>query len=79
MYGGGGQPIVCDTTAGLMAQGSIKTRLNKSVGAANKKYPSMTSVSAPASKFLSCLGLCPDFLQWQIVMRKYRPDNLFPL
>jgi hypothetical protein len=45
---------------------------------ANKQHPSMTSASAPASKFLLCVSCCPDFLWWWTAMWRCKLNKPFP-
>jgi hypothetical protein len=43
-----------------------------------KQHSCMSSLSASASRFLSYLSSCSDYLQWQTVIRKYKQYKPFP-
>jgi hypothetical protein len=45
---------------------------------ASKQYPSVASVSTPASRFLPCVSSSPDFLWWWIAMWKSKVNKPFP-
>jgi hypothetical protein len=56
--GGGPSPLWSGPLLGLIVLGSIAKQAEQ----ASKQHPSMASVSAPASRFQTCLCSCPNFL-----------------
>ena len=74
------QPIVGGAIPGLVALGSIRKQSEQAMRRKSvSSTPSMTSASAPVSRFLPCLSSCPDFLWWWTVMWKCKPNKPFPL
>ena len=57
-------PGVAGAMPGLVVLDSIRKQAEQAVMSkqANKQHPFMASASAPASRILSCLHSCPDFL-----------------
>ena len=58
-------------------QGCIREQAEKPWEQASRQHPSMTSASAPASRFLPSLSSCPDFLWWWAAIWKHKPDKPF--
>jgi hypothetical protein len=57
------QPIVGGAIPVLVALGSIRKQSEQAMRRKSvSSTPSMTSASAPVSRFLPCLSSCPDFL-----------------
>jgi len=77
--GEGPKPIVGGAIPRLGLLGSMRKRAEQAMGSktVNSNAP-MTSASAPASKFLTCLHSCPKFLWWWTVIWKYKPTKPLP-
>jgi hypothetical protein len=61
---GRAQTMVGGAIPGLVVLGSVRKQTEQGRGSkpVSSTHRSMASASAPASKFLSCVSFCPDFL-----------------
>ena len=71
------QPVVGEATAGWIILGSVRKQAEQ----ASKQHPSMASVSAPASRFQTCLCSRPSSLlvanQSKSQINPFLPNFLF--